>query len=134
DVCSSDLVTGDSPIVDVQNVRQQTVISKQLLEALPSAAGEMSVLQSMTPGLTGTASLPDVGGSAGYRDGMRSNANNLFHGRLEMIYRVDGLSILSVLNNGTFSFVPNPLLLGESTVETGGAAVSSGSGLAGNAL
>jgi carboxypeptidase family protein len=127
-------VTGASPIVDVQNVRQQTVISKQLLEALPSATGEMSVLQSMTPGLTGTASLPDVGGSAGYRDGMGSNANNLFHGRIEMIYRVDGLSILSVLNNGTFSFVPNPLLLGESTVETGGTAESSGSGLAINAI
>jgi hypothetical protein len=127
-------VTGGSPLVDTQNVRQQTVVSKDLLDSLPSAAQEASVLISMTPGLTGTASLPDVGGANGYRDGMGSNADNNYHGRVGLKYNIDGLSILSVLNNGTFSFVPNPLLLGETTIETGGAAESSGSGLAINAL
>lgn len=128
------IVTGDSPLVDTQNVRQVTVISKELLETLPSAAQGGSVLISMTPGLTGTASLPDVGGSAGYRDGMGSNANNNYHGREGLKYNIDGLSILSVLNQGTFSFVPNPLLLGETAIETGGSAESSGSGLTINAI
>jgi hypothetical protein len=38
------------------------------------------------------------------------------------------------LNEGTFSFVPNPLILGEMTIETGGSAESSGNGLSIHAL
>lgn len=128
-------VTAESPLVDTQNVTQQTRVSKDLLEALPSASMGGSVLINMTPGLTGTASIADVGGTAGYREGMGSNANNAsYHGRQGLSYNIDGLSILSVLNEGTFSFVPNPLLLGEITVETGGSADNSGNGLALNAI
>jgi hypothetical protein len=127
-------VTGDSPLVDTSNVTQQTRISQETLETLPSGSMGGSVLLAMTPGMTGTAAIADLGGTAGYREGMGSNAQNEFRGRIGMKYNVDGLSILSVLNEGTFSFVPNPLLLGEMTIETGGSAESSGNGLSINAL
>ncbi|MGE3704896.1 MAG: carboxypeptidase regulatory-like domain-containing protein [Vicinamibacterales bacterium] len=128
-------VTGNAPLVDTANITQQTRVSRELLEALPTASMGGSTLIAMTPGLTGTASIADVGGTAGYREGMGSNANNAsYHGREGLSYNVDGLSILSVLNEGTFSFVPNPLLFSEVTVETGGNAASSGNGLALNAI
>jgi hypothetical protein len=128
-------VTGNAPLVDTANITQQTRVSKELLEALPTASMGGSTLIAMTPGLTGTASIADVGGTAGYREGMGSNANNAsYHGRDGLSYNIDGLSILSVLNEGTFSFVPNPLLFSEVTVETGGNAASSGNGLALNAI
>jgi hypothetical protein len=127
-------VSGQSPMVDTQNVRQQTVVSQEMLETLPSGSMGGSVLLSMTPGMTGTAAISDLGGTAGYREGMGSNAQNEFRGRVGLKYNIDGLSILSVLNEGTFSFVPNPLLLGEMTIETGGSAESSGNGLSINAL
>lgn len=128
-------VTGNAPLVDTANITQQTRVSRELLEALPTASMGGSTLIAMTPGLTGTAGISDVGGTAGYREGMGSNANNAsFHGRQGMVYNIDGLSILSVLNEGTFSFVPNPLLMVETTVETGGSASSSGNGLSLNAI
>ena len=127
-------VTGDSPLVDTQNVTQQTRISQETLETLPSGSMGGSVLLAMTPGMTGTAAIADLGGTAGYREGMGSNAQNEFRGRIGLKYNVDGLSILSVLNEGTFSFVPNPLLLGEMQIETGGSAESSGNGLSINAI
>lgn len=127
-------VTGSSPLVDTRNVRQQTLVSQEMLETLPSGSMGASVLQAMTPGMTGTAAIADLGGTAGYREGMGSNAQNQFRGRVGLKYNVDGLSILSVLNEGTFSFVPNPLLLGEMAIETGGSAESSGNGLSINAL
>ena len=91
-------VTGDSPLVDTANVTQQTRISRETLETLPSGSMGGSVLLAMTPGMTGTAAIADLGGTAGYREGMGSNAQNEFRGRIGMKYNIDGLSILSVLN------------------------------------
>src|SRR2546426_10650523 len=55
-------VTGASPLVDTQNVRQQKVISNELLEVLPVGTNTVGALVTLTPGFTGQ---PDVGGSAG---------------------------------------------------------------------
>lgn len=128
-------VSGSSPLVDTTNITQQTRVTREMLETLPTSSMGGSVLMAMTPGMVGTASIADVGGTAGYREGMGSNANNAtYHGRQGMTYNVDGLSILSVLNEGTFSFVPNPLLFTETTIETGGSAASGGNGLALNSI
>src|SRR2546422_3129099 len=55
-------VSGSSPLVDVQNVRQQKVLSDELLDALPSGSKSMAMLFNLTPGFSGMA---DVGGSRG---------------------------------------------------------------------
>src|SRR3989442_12740369 len=57
-------VSGQSPVVDVQNVVQQRVMSRELLEALPSGKS----IQSMTaliPGLSAGLQKHDVGGTGG---------------------------------------------------------------------
>ena len=101
-------VTGSSPLVDTTNVTQQTRVTNEMLEALPTSSMGGSVLMAMTPGMVGTASIADVGGTAGYREGMGSNANNAtYHGRQGLTYNVDGLSIQRA-HPGYFSFVPTP--------------------------
>jgi hypothetical protein len=58
-------VTGASPLVDTQNVRQQTVVPRELLDALPSGGRSVQALVQMTPGLSMAATQQDVGGSRG---------------------------------------------------------------------
>src|SRR5688572_106478 len=52
-------VTGASPIVDTQNVRQQAVVSDELLASLPSGGKGFSGIARLVPGMSGGT---DVGG------------------------------------------------------------------------
>ena len=52
-------VTGESPLVDVQNVRRQTALSNEVLELLPTSNKHINTVVTFTPGFTG---LADVGG------------------------------------------------------------------------
>ena len=61
-------VSGASPIVDTQNVRSQNVVSRELLEVLPtgkSVAGVGSLTLGATPSGSGNYSGHDVGGNKG---------------------------------------------------------------------
>ena len=53
-------VTGESPIVDVQNVRQQRVVSEEVIDSIPGSRTPVS-LATLVPGVTSTAI--DVGGT-----------------------------------------------------------------------
>ena len=55
-------VTGASPVVDVQNVRQQTVLSDAILDVLPSSGKSLVGYTKLIPGLQGGS---DVGGAGG---------------------------------------------------------------------
>ena len=44
-------VTGQSPLVDVQNVKQQRVVSEELLSALPTASRALASLVTLIPGI-----------------------------------------------------------------------------------
>jgi hypothetical protein len=46
------VVTGETPIVDVQNARQQTVVGKDVIAALPTTGGYSSLL-ALVPGIVG---------------------------------------------------------------------------------
>jgi hypothetical protein len=54
-------VTGESPIVDVQSVQQQQVLSKEVIDAIPSGRTHFSVAE-LIPGVN-TTNATDVGGS-----------------------------------------------------------------------
>ena len=45
-------VTGEAPIVDVQNAREQTVVNKDVIAALPTSGGYSSLL-ALVPGIVG---------------------------------------------------------------------------------
>src|SRR5438309_724967 len=123
-------VTGASSLVDTQNIRQQKVVSTELLAALPTGAKAIQNLITLTPGLNGTA---DVGGSSGL---YRSNGPRAatFHGKTGVKVLYDGMNILAA--NGTSNgYLPNPEFAEEQTVETGGiSAESGGSGVVMNMI
>ena len=78
-------VTGASPLVDVQNVRQQNVISRQVYDNVPTARGPQS-LASLTLGARGTST--DVGGTS------NRNAQSMsVHGshNTDLKYNLDGM-------------------------------------------
>src|SRR5580765_7399734 len=65
-------VTGESPVVDTQNVRKQNVVSSDLLEALPTSLKNEQNLTNLTPGLVGYAFLTGE---------YQSTVSNGYHGQ-----------------------------------------------------
>jgi hypothetical protein len=91
-------VTGETPIVDTQNVRRQTTISGDLITAIPSARAYAGLMTLMPNTVVATGAASDVqvvpgmvvfGGAGG-----RSN-----EGRLQL----DGISVGSAFNGGGVS-------------------------------
>jgi carboxypeptidase family protein len=106
-------VSGESPVVDLQNVRQQTTLARETLEALPTS-GRISQLVNFIPGaVVGNAVWQSVGGLD-----ERANAFSAHGGRFDdnapimdgMVQRLQGGAI----------FVFNQLAFQEVVVETGG--------------
>ncbi len=92
-------VTGESPVVDTVNARQQNVLSNEVVSAIPSARLYHS-LATLVPGVTVSGSQ-DVGGIAGpvtVTFSMRGGPGN--EGRLT----VDGLSLGASLNGTGVSY------------------------------
>ena len=119
-------VTGETPIVDTQNVRQQTVVSDELLAALPSGGRGYSGIARLVPGMSGGT---DVGGAAGIY-----SANSIFnatvHGKGGGKLLYDGMATNNLAISGAMWYVPNPSTVEETVVEVGGiSAESDASGL-----
>jgi len=125
-------VTGAAPLVDTQNVRQQKVVSAELLATLPSGSKALQNLVTLTPGMNGT---PDVGGSSGL---YRSNGPRAatYHGKAGVKVMYDGLNILSSGGTGASNgYLPNQAFAEETTIETGGiSAESAASGISMNVI
>jgi hypothetical protein len=111
-------VTGAAPLVDAQTVRQQEVISSELLAQLPSSSKSMSNIATLIPGMNAAT---DVGGSAGiYVSNSGSNGNN-FHGKSGSRVTYDGLNTRAAWGDGSaLGYIPNPATALETAVETGG--------------
>ena len=122
-------VSGETPIIDTQNTRQQKVVSNELLEALPS--GQMTAINvvNLTPGMT-TVGLADVGGSLGtYNAGGNGTT---FHGKTGFKREFDGMRVENMEGDGNNGYILNAITVEETTVETGG--VSAESDMSGVAL
>jgi hypothetical protein len=111
-------VTGASPLVDTRNVRQQSVVSNEIIETLPTGTIGVSNLAAFTPGLTTTAGS-NVGGSAGTFNSA-SVISTTFHGKRNAKMMYDGMVINSLAAAGATGFIVSPATLEEWTVETGG--------------
>jgi carboxypeptidase family protein len=89
-------VTGDSPLVDTQNVRAQIAVSDEVLKALPTGTESVAaVFVRLVPGFVGhTLARSDVGGSAGvfWSDLVTGSK---FHGKVDPTYKsnLDGMRI-----------------------------------------
>jgi hypothetical protein len=92
-------VSGESPVVDVVNAKQQTVLSKDSLASVPTARLYHSVA-TLVPGvsLSGTQDVGGIAGPTTVTFNMRGGPQN--EGRLT----VDGLSLGASLNGTGVSY------------------------------
>jgi hypothetical protein len=78
-------VSGAAPIVDVSNITQQTVLSREIVEALPIGKNT-GALVAVIPGATTAATNIDVGGTRN-----EQSQNFTIHGGGTMVQLRDGL-------------------------------------------
>ena len=122
-------VSGETPLIDTQNTRQQKVISNELLETLPSGQKTAINVVNLTPGMS-TVGLADVGGSLGtYNAGGNGTT---FHGKTGFKREFDGMRVENMEGDGNNGYILNAITVQETTVETGG--VSAESDMSGVAL
>lgn len=108
-------VSGEAPLVDTQNTRQQTQLSGETLKALPRSQGAMNMIVAFTPGATGNV---EVGASQAASWSENAGGNVIrYHGKAGIDQKFDGLDISSA--NGSTGFMVNPLLIQELVVEKG---------------
>ena len=126
-------VTGASPVVDVQNVRQQIVVSEELLAALPSGSkGHMDLIR-MIPGMKSDRNQGGGGATGIYATNATHGAT--LHGKGSSKVSYDGMQVNNLAATGAVSYVMNPSTAEEMTVETGGiSAESNAAGVAFNAI
>jgi Carboxypeptidase regulatory-like domain len=122
-------VTGETPVVDIQNTTQQRVVGREVIDAVPTGRlyQNMAVLipgMSVSGGFSGSAQ--DVGGSVG--DVMQGLA---IHGGRTGDQRVtlDGLSTANAEGSGQFTaWAPNMSSTQEMTVDTSASSAEASTG------
>jgi len=113
-------VSGQSPVVDTQNVKQQRVFSQEVVNALP-VGSSIAVITTLLPGATitgtGGAASQDVGGSKG-----ENTQGFKIHGSRGADYQQlrDGMFFGTLVAAGNFMSSTNPAGVEEITVETSG--------------
>jgi hypothetical protein len=116
-------VTGASPIVDIQNVRQQRILSKDVIDTLPTARTPLA-LSVLVPGVTVTAADHDVGGTNTVRISTAT-----VHGSRAQEYRqlIDGFGIGTSYANLT-SMAPILSSAQEMTIDVAAGSAEQGAG------
>ena len=115
-------VTGATPVVDVQNVRQQTVFRKELQEAIPLGRS-YAMWASIIPGMTlSSRAGQDVGGVQA-----ASTYMGIHGGRpANMALLADGFNMRT--GSVGFALRPNAAAMEETTVQTAGVSAESATG------
>ncbi len=97
-------MSGESPIVDVQNITTRTVMTRDVLDALPTGRNIQAV-GIMIPGTTialggGGALSRDVGGSGGLQQSPLQ-----FRGSADTVQTIEGMRLNNLCANGAYSGV-----------------------------
>ena len=108
-------VTGESPLVDTQNVRKQTVLSAELLDLLPTSTKNWATIVQVTPGFSG--SFADVAGQ------LNQNIGNAYHGKTGTKRQFDGMSIDHA--SGNVGYLVNSNMIQEVSLQSSGISAES---------
>jgi hypothetical protein len=97
-------VTGESPIVDVQNITTRTVMTREVMDAIPTGRNIQAV-GILIPGTNlaqggGGAISRDVGGSGGLQQSPLQ-----YRGSADAVQTIDGLRLNNLCANGAYSGV-----------------------------
>jgi Carboxypeptidase regulatory-like domain len=114
DVAETLTVSGQAPVVDVQNVVKQHEITRDVLDAIPRGSSAFQNLMTLIPGATG--GTQDVGGAAGPQTGLVT-----FHGGMlrdgESFF--DGGKITNLPRNDATNFIAQDETIQEYNVQIG---------------
>ncbi len=103
-------VTGETPLVDTQNVRRQTVVSDEMLDTLPTSTKNANTVVALTLGLSGIA---DVAGIYATQVG-----TGTYHGKGGARTQFDGMSVQNMTGNTGYQL--NTALVQEMTLQASG--------------
>ncbi len=118
-------VTGESPVVDIQNAVSQQVLPQQLLDAVPMGGRNIQSVGAILTGIT--QSLPDVGGAQGMQQTYMAT-----HGAdpRDNSIQVDGMSVNGIEGDGAIQQYFNQMMFSELSYQTGAiSAETSGGGV-----
>ena len=107
-------VSGESPVVDVQQVQRTEVLTREVQEALPTGRSMWSYA-SLIPGVK--IQKPDVGGISGAQQ-------NVMFGRgaevADTSVEIDGLMVNTLIGDGGWQGYFNPMMTAETSYTTSG--------------
>ena len=97
-------VTGETPVVDVQNITTRTVMTREVMDVMPTGRNIQAV-GILIPGTTiavggGGALSRDVGGSGGLQQSPLQ-----YRGSADTVQTIDGLRLNNLCANGAYSGV-----------------------------
>jgi hypothetical protein len=115
-------VTGASPVVDIQNVRAQTVLTREALDALPTNKTLQSFAALTLGANMAQANNQDVGGNQGEAGGFGYFAVHGGRGNDQRMM-IEGMHFYALIGNGAAgnrtNYV-NQMAVAEQTIQTGG--------------
>jgi len=108
-------VSGQSPVVDIQQTTRVEVLTAETLDAIPTG-GSLYSFGTLVPGVR--TSLPDIGGA-------RAMEQVLVYGNgaggVDTTVLVDGMQVNSSIGNGAYQMYFNPQMSAETSFTTSGA-------------
>ena len=108
-------VSGESPVVDIQQTDRTEVLTRETLEAIPTGNSLYS-FGTLVPGIR--TSLPDIGGA-------RAMEQVLMYGNgaggVDTTVLVDGMQVNAAIGNGAYQMYFNPQMNAETSFTTSGA-------------
>jgi hypothetical protein len=117
-------VSGETPVVDVQSSTRQQVLSRDLLDSMPTGRSLWAYGQTVPSIAMGAA---DVGGSRSVQY-VAMTAHGSYHA--DNAHTIDGMSIKSLEANGQWTAYHNTMMFQEVSYETtGSGADTSGAGV-----
>ena len=115
-------VSGETPVVDVQQVQRVEVLSRETQEAIPTGRSMWSYAL-LIPGVK--VHKPDVGGTAGAQQSTMFGRG--LDGRHTTV-EIDGMMVNTLIDDGRFQAYLNPMMTAETSYTTTGATAETQSG------
>jgi hypothetical protein len=118
-------VTGENPLFNTAETRNEMTLQTQELGTLPLAGRNMLSLTTLAPGVTGLG----LSGGPGVASGTPGSSVNNFstetavdvsangQGTVANMWVIDGLDVTSAIRQGVLNLVPNPDFIQENTIQ-----------------
>jgi hypothetical protein len=118
---TSVVVTGEAPILNTAETRNQLTLETQTLSTLPLPGRNMVSLATLAPGAVGTGTSGSGSPGSGVDNFSTETQTDLSangQGSVGNMFIVDGLDITSAIRPGVLNLTPNPDSIAETSIQT----------------